>query len=187
MQTKDIYINGEKTQYAINSDGTLINTKTSRFLKGTVRRNEYLTYYLMHNGKQYNYMAHRLVAEYFIDNPNGYTIVHHKDMNKLNNNVENLEWCTHIYNCNYGTAIERSKNHRTNIIVRIVNNNKTIFKSSEIAAKWFNLNVTTIRTRVRKGSLKDTANYKIIEIWRIANDEEVKLLGNKDMIIINNK
>ena len=36
MQTKDIYINGEKTQYAINSDGTLINTKTGRFLKGTV-------------------------------------------------------------------------------------------------------------------------------------------------------
>ena len=40
MQTKDIYINGEKTQYAINSDGTVINTKTGRFLKGTVRRNE---------------------------------------------------------------------------------------------------------------------------------------------------
>ena len=36
MQTKDIYINGEKTQYAINLDGTLINTKTGRFLKGTV-------------------------------------------------------------------------------------------------------------------------------------------------------
>lgn len=36
MKTKDIYINGEKTQYAINSDGTLINTRTGRFLKGTV-------------------------------------------------------------------------------------------------------------------------------------------------------
>ena len=56
MQTKDIYINGEKTQYAINSDGTVIHTKTGRFLKGTVRRNEYLTYYLRHNGKQYNYL-----------------------------------------------------------------------------------------------------------------------------------
>lgn len=88
---------------------------------------------------------------------------------------------------NYGTAIERSKIHRTNIIVRIINNKKSIFKSSEIAAKWFNLNIATIRTRVRKGSLKDIANYKVVEVWRIANDEEVKLLGNKDMIIINNK
>lgn len=88
---------------------------------------------------------------------------------------------------NYGTAIERSKNHRTNIIVRLVNNNKTVFKSSEIAAEWFNLNIATVRTRVRKGSLKDTANYKTVEIWRIANDEEVKLLGSKDMIIINDK
>ena len=43
MQTKDIYINGEKTQYAINLDGTLINTKTGRFLKGTV---PVLMYYL---------------------------------------------------------------------------------------------------------------------------------------------
>ena len=110
MQTKDIYINGEKTQYAINSDGTLINTKTGRFLKGTVRRNEYLTYYLMHKGKQYNYMAHRLVAEYFIDNPNGYTIVRHKAINKLNNNVENLESVTSQDNARQQTQLAAKKN-----------------------------------------------------------------------------
>ena len=35
-------------------------------------------------------------------NPNFYTDINHKDENPHNNNLENLEWCTHKYNCNYG-------------------------------------------------------------------------------------
>lgn len=46
-------------------------------------------------------LIHRLVANAFIDNPNGYPIINHKDENKTNNSVENLEWCTLSYNVKY--------------------------------------------------------------------------------------
>lgn len=55
---------------------------------------------------------HRLVAMAFIPNPNNYTYINHKDENKKNNMVDNLEWCTQIYNVNYGSCIIRSRNTR---------------------------------------------------------------------------
>lgn len=61
-------------------------------------RNEY--------GKS-SFVVHRLVAMAFIPNPNNYPQVNHKDENKINNKVENLEWCTNKYNCAYGTRVSR--------------------------------------------------------------------------------
>lgn len=44
---------------------------------------------------------HILVAEHFLENPNGYTEVNHKDFNRTNNRIDNLEWCTHKDNVRY--------------------------------------------------------------------------------------
>lgn len=50
-------------------------------------------------GKSKIILLHRLIAETFIANPNNKEFVNHKDGNKLNNRVDNLEWVTHKENC----------------------------------------------------------------------------------------
>ena len=63
--------------------------------------NNYYSVKLSKKGKIKSYRVHRLVAEAFIDNPDNLPEVNHKDENKLNNNIDNLEWCTRQYNNTY--------------------------------------------------------------------------------------
>lgn len=78
-----------------------------RILKTFKNKDGYLQVGLWKNNKRKIFLVHRLVAQAFLDNPNNLPEVNHKDENKLNNVVSNLEWCNRTYNVNYGTAIER--------------------------------------------------------------------------------
>ena len=59
-------------------------------------------------------MDFRLVAQAFLPNPNGCRIINHKDENRSNNSVNNLEWCSHKYNLNYGNRNSKLSNSLTN-------------------------------------------------------------------------
>ena len=63
----------------------------------------YLFVNLYCNGKVHKRFAHRLAAQAFISNPDNLPMVNHKDEDKTNNSVENLEWCNAKYNNTYGT------------------------------------------------------------------------------------
>ena len=77
----------------------------------------YLQVNLYKDGKRKTYRVHKLVAEVFIDNSNDYKEINHKDEDKTNNRVENLEWCDRKYNANYGTINKRiSEKQRGKII-----------------------------------------------------------------------
>ena len=83
----------------VKSFNTKTNHKQPINLKQTMdRKNGYLTVSLCKDKVQKIYRVHRLVAEAFIPNPNNYPIINHKDGKKQNNNVNNLEWCTHQQN-----------------------------------------------------------------------------------------
>ena len=75
-----------------------------------IRTNGYMQVHLTKNGIAKKYQVHRLVAEAFIPNPNNLPIVNHKDENKINNCVWNLEWCTYSYNLTYGNRLLKVKN-----------------------------------------------------------------------------
>ena len=76
-------------------------------LKQSMHTKGYKTVSLTKNGKTKTLFVHRLVAEAFIPNVDNLPMVNHKDEDKTNNFVENLEWCTNDYNINYGTARKR--------------------------------------------------------------------------------
>lgn len=76
-------------------------------LKQSMHTKGYKTVSLTKDGKTKTLFVHRLVAEAFIPNVDNLPMVNHKDEDKTNNFVENLEWCTNDYNINYGTARKR--------------------------------------------------------------------------------
>lgn len=80
--------------YQISSLGRLKNSKTNRILLGSKNNKGYWRYDLCVDGKRIVKNAHRLVAEAFLPKEDGKIYVNHIDGNKLNNSVENLEWCT---------------------------------------------------------------------------------------------
>ena len=81
--------------------------RKGKLLTAKVVDGKYLQVVLCNNHTRKNMKVHRLVAMAFLPNPNGYLEVNHKDENKLNNHVSNLEWCDRKYNANYGTVARR--------------------------------------------------------------------------------
>lgn len=83
------------------------HTKQEKILKQNKNKDGYLYVNIHKQGKGKNFTVHRLVANAFIPNPNIYPCVNHKDEDKTNNCVSNLEWCDVKYNTNFGTSIQR--------------------------------------------------------------------------------
>lgn len=131
-----------------------------------------------------SHKVHRLVAKAFIPNPFGYNYVNHKDECKTNNRVDNLEWCTHIYNVNYGTANKRRIIHMRNhpslsSIVAIYDKNGfpvAAFPSMEEASRFLGIDVRAISNVFRVPDRKSCCGY----IWREINPDTTvqTLFGN---------
>lgn len=92
------------TNYSISDDGLVRNDLTNRLLSQSTQQ-DYKHVTLNIDGKQKRMRVHRLVAELFIDNPENKPYVNHKDGNRSNNKVDNLEWVTPSENTQHAVKI----------------------------------------------------------------------------------
>ena len=94
VRSLDRYVKGRYGNYRLHKGKILSPAKD---------KTGYLKVVLSCNGKSKTIKVHRLIAQTFILNPDNLPEVNHKDEDKTNNRVENLEFCNRKYNCNYGS------------------------------------------------------------------------------------
>ena len=102
----------------------------------------YYTVILSKWGKHKTYRVNRLVAEAFLPNPNNYPMVNHKNEIKLDNRVDNLEWCDAQYNADYSIS-------KPVEVINTLTQEKFYFKSSTSAGKMLKIDQSNISRACR--------------------------------------
>lgn len=123
-----------------------IPVKREKILKPYPNTKGYLCIDLNRGGKRDAQKVHRLVAKAFIPNDNNYPQVNHKDENKHNNCVDNLEWCTNRYNTTYGTAKLRMAQKTMKKVLQISS-------SGEVANKWNSIKEAAEELKVSRDTI----------------------------------
>lgn len=138
------------TNYSIHDDGAVYNNKTMRFVKPQ-SNGRYYKVTLSVNGKEHQYLIHRLVAESFIPNPQNKPEVNHINGDRFDNRVENLEWVTASENQRH-SVITNLKKHGTDLwngkftkeqVLEIIRR-KYNGESCRVLGRYYGVDATTI-------------------------------------------
>lgn len=138
--------------YSITKEGVITNIETNTVKKCWLAKNGYYYVDLFYKKTRKKIALHRLLAIHFIPNKNNKRTVNHKDGNKLNNDLTNLEWCTdsenikHAYDNNLNSAVKKLENKDLKNVVDIFLKGTSL---QEIA-KIYNVSAGTLSSRLSK-------------------------------------
>ena len=132
-------------------------------MKPEIAKNGYYQVTLWKEGKKKKPLIHRLVAAAFVDNPRGYGEVNHIDEVKGNNRADNLEWCDHAYNMNYGMIKKKigdaNKGRRVSAELRQRNSDRMR------GLKWIN------NGEIERYVSKDDVKRFVCDGWKVGRKE----------------
>lgn len=144
-----------------------------KIMKHSKNNSGYCTICLHKDNKPKTFLLHRVVAQAFIPNPNNLPEVNHKDENKENNNVDNLQWCTRVFNNNYGKLNKdgrrKSRKHRMKKVAQYTIDGKLIatYDGLRVAKEQTGINNLGI-ARCCEGILKTSGGY----VWKYVTKED---------------
>lgn len=169
---------GYNGKYLVSNEGRVKNAKTGRVLKELITHTGYVKVHLFRVNDEKNIFLHRIVAEAFLPNPQRKPQVNHIDGNKLNNNVENLEWCTNKENVRHSWEnglregnIQWYNSKKKRVVAISIDGADVIrFNSIAEAKKHFNTNHVS---DVLNGHREQTKGYRFV-----FDEEEVMPHGN---------
>lgn len=143
--------------YLVSNTGEIKGIKTGKIRKKNINHEGYyfVNISLGSRKNKPTIKIHRAVAETFISNINNYPVINHKDGNKLNNNINNLEWCTCQENTIHALEIGLFNNDKNKKKI-ICLNNLMVFDMIKDAVLWCGCSRTTITDYL--GSRKDIRN-----------------------------
>ena len=121
------------------------------------------------NGKKKSLKLHRVIASAFIPNPMGYPIINHKDGNPLNNNIDNLEWCTQKHNVEHAlqTGLKSYKIQDDATIIALYGSGL----SAKAIAKKFGVSTNTITHLLRRNNIEIKSIGVYHDIYHIDLEE----------------
>lgn len=168
--------------YQVSNTGKVRDLKNH--IKSVYKNNKgYICLSLYYNGKTYHPTIHRLVAKAFIPNPNNYEQVNHKDCNKENNSVENLEWCNQRYNYNEGMRTFQYSKNEEHYFAKLKNSDIPIIYelyklgfTRATVAKIFSINPSSLEAIEKGISYRKLGyNFKAIKLTKYKDLPNIKL------------
>lgn len=165
----------EYDRYEVNALGEIRHKNRKRILKPRSNPGGYLYVSFNINGKRRNYAVHRIVASAFIDNPDRLPEVNHKDHNRQNNNVDNLEWVSSSANKSHANKLSTNRHSRGKKISQYTKQGEYIktFPTITEAAQEIGLTIGAI-SNCASGRSKTSGGY----IWKFAEGSTTKYNRN---------